>query len=390
MKRLVVCGLVGTAFVGCMASKNVSQSSSEVEAFDIEKYATGAELTGQTPAVEIDYGVAAGADRESLWSMAKQFTDLLAAPLERGSTNQQVFADAAPSVVAIRTKASSGTGFIIAANGSVVTNWHVVGDYKVVSIMLYPDPSTGSPIGETFLADVLDTDPSRDLALLRIRSNGRDFPALEMASETATVGLDVHAIGHPVGQNWSYTAGLVSGVRPAYAWRGRHKATVIQTQTPINPGNSGGPLLSDEAKVLGVNSFTLPDFPGMNYAVAASEVDAFLAGAPPTFTPIPPLLKRAVVPIDDRNGDGKPDVWAEDYNGNGVQDGVLVDEDFDGDWDVHYGDSNEDLKTDWASWDKTDDQKPDYFEFDTNFDGKSDAKAFDKNGDGYPDRLMPL
>ena len=55
----------------------------------------------------------------------------------------------------------------------------------------------------------------------------------------AQVGADVHAIGHPQGQTWTYTKGLISQVRPDYQW-GPHKADVIQTQTPINPGNSGG------------------------------------------------------------------------------------------------------------------------------------------------------
>jgi S1-C subfamily serine protease len=73
-------------------------------------------------------------------------------------------------------------------------------------------------------------------------------------------------------------------VIPAYeaagdsAMMGReHRATVIQTQTPINPGNSGGPLLSDNGRMIGVNSFGDPKAQGLNFAVSVSDVRAFLA-----------------------------------------------------------------------------------------------------------------
>jgi Trypsin len=68
----------------------------------------------------------------------------------------------------------------------------------------------------------------------------------------------------------------VSSIRPDYKWStgpgDSHRATVIQTQTPINPGNSGGPLLSDDGKIVGVNSFIAKDAEGLNFAVAAKEI----------------------------------------------------------------------------------------------------------------------
>ena len=69
-------------------------------------------------------------------------------------------------------------------------------------------------------------------------------------------------------------------VRPDFEWTtgpgAAHRATVIQTQTPINPGNSGGPLLSDDGKIVGVNSFIKKDAEGLNFAVAAKEISYFL------------------------------------------------------------------------------------------------------------------
>ena len=95
------------------------------------------------------------------------------------------------------------------------------------------------------------------------------------------VGADVHAIGHPTGQAWTYTRGIVSQIRRDYAWKAgrqvQHKATVIQTQTPINPGNSGGPLLDDGLASGRHQQLQRAKAEGLNFAVSAEDVKAFLA-----------------------------------------------------------------------------------------------------------------
>jgi S1-C subfamily serine protease len=88
------------------------------------------------------------------------------------------------------------------------------------------------------------------------------------------VGTKPGGIGHPNGENWTYTKGIVSSVRPDYEWL-THRATVIQTQTPINPGNSGGPLLSDDGKIVGVNSFGDKGAEGLNFAIARKGDNLF-------------------------------------------------------------------------------------------------------------------
>src|SRR5262249_19137577 len=106
------------------------------------------------------------------------------------------------------------------------------------------------------------------------------------------VGSDVYAIGHPLGYTWTFTQGIISGVRAINA-DGQHY-TAIQTQTPINPGNSGGPLLNAATEVLGVNTWvrdisTFEKKPlsgqevtiarpaqGLNFAVSAIDIQAFL------------------------------------------------------------------------------------------------------------------
>jgi S1-C subfamily serine protease len=99
--------------------------------------------------------------------------------------------------------------------------------------------------------------------------------------EDIGVGLDVHAIGHPKGEYWTYTKGVISQYRPDFEWQGgendvAHVANVIQTQTPINPGNSGGPLFLDSGTLIGVNSFKNSNAEGLNFAVSIGVVKEFL------------------------------------------------------------------------------------------------------------------
>ena len=129
---------------------------------------------------------------------------------------------------------------------------------------------------------MIKLDVQRDLALLRPASIPSRRPLDISAEDSIDVGTDVAAIGHPSGKTWTFTKGIVSAFRPAFEWSGgpndsKHVATVIQTQTPINPGNSGGPLLTEDGKIVGVNSFGTPGAENLNFAIAAKEIRAFLA-----------------------------------------------------------------------------------------------------------------
>jgi Trypsin-like peptidase domain len=164
----------------------------------------------------------------------------------------------------------------------ILTNFHMVDHNREVTIIFKPTDPSGKPSkDEVVKADVIKIDVLRDLALVRPRSlpNHAIHP-LQISSQDIEVGADVRAIGHPKGQAWTYTKGIVSSVRPDFEWSAgpgdSHRATVIQTQTPINPGNSGGPLLSDDGKIVGVNSFIQTDAEGLNFAVAAKEISYFL------------------------------------------------------------------------------------------------------------------
>ena len=160
-----------------------------------------------------------------------------------------IYAAASPGVVSVRTNSGSGTGFVVDANGTLVTNAHVVGDASRVQIQFSDD--------RTATATVRGVDRSSDLAVLNVDTSqtGR-LHALEFAdSSTVRTGQLAVAIGSPFALPQTATAGIVSGTgRHIQAPDGFQIDSVIQTDAPINPGNSGGPLLDANGRVIGINS----------------------------------------------------------------------------------------------------------------------------------------
>jgi putative serine protease PepD len=147
---------------------------------------------------------------------------------------------------------SSGTGFLVAGapSGTIVTNAHVVGSAERAQVSL---DDNARPIAAT----VAGSDPSSDLAVLKVdRSAVSGRRPLALAdSDNVQVGDLAVAIGYPLGQPRSATAGIVSGLgRSITAPNNFQIDKAIQTDAPINPGNSGGPLLDSASRVIGVNS----------------------------------------------------------------------------------------------------------------------------------------
>jgi putative serine protease PepD len=169
----------------------------------------------------------------------------------RGQTRiNAIYASASPAVVSVRTQSGTGTGFLIARDGTLVSNAHVVGGSTQVAVRFGPN-------GRSINAQVLGTDPSSDLAVLKIGSG--DTPNVRPLgfadSSRVRVGDRAVAIGSPFGLDRTATAGIVSALkREIRAPNGFQIDEVIQTDAPINPGNSGGPLLDDDARVIGVNT----------------------------------------------------------------------------------------------------------------------------------------
>lgn len=204
-------------------------------------------------------------------------------PDGRSLKDASLFKSQSPSVVLIMTEDGLGSGSLISADGLIITNKHVVGDNKKVGVFFKPDKDTVKILKESLIVgEVVKIDDVADLALVKVKSvpQGR-VPVKFGVEDEIGVGLDVHAIGHPKGEYWTYTKGVISQYRPDFEWQSgenepKHKANVIQTQTPINPGNSGGPLFLDSGVLVGVNSFKNSNAEGLNFAVSIDVVKEFI------------------------------------------------------------------------------------------------------------------
>ncbi len=142
---------------------------------------------------------------------------------------------------------SLGSGFIISADGVVVTNNHVIESADAIEVILQN--------GQRFDAIVVGRDPATDIAVLRMQAR-QPMPFVEMGdSDTARVGDIVLAIGNPFGLGGSLSVGVVSA-RNRNIDAGRYD-DFIQTDAAINRGNSGGPLFNTDGEVIGVNTAIL-------------------------------------------------------------------------------------------------------------------------------------
>jgi len=200
----------------------------------------------------------------------------------RGTKSVQLYRQVSPAVVLIATERAIGSGTLLNMQGDILTNWHVVDGSPSVGVIFKP-AQEGQKITRADVrpAKVVRVDEVADLALVRVSLvPDRIVPVALGEPAEIVVGADVHAIGHPTGEAWTYTMGVISQVRQSYKWRTEdrreHEANVIQTQTPINPGNSGGPLLTDDGRLIGVNSFKAAG-EGLNFAVGLDELRRFLS-----------------------------------------------------------------------------------------------------------------
>jgi len=147
-----------------------------------------------------------------------------------------------------RRGVATGSGIVIDANGTILTNYHVVENAIKVTVSFEK--------GQTVDAQVVGTDPSNDLAVLRISTDGLTLHPLTLGnSSTVQVGDPVLAIGNPFDLQRTLTTGIISALqREITAPNGFTISNVLQTDAPINPGNSGGPLLDASGRVIGINS----------------------------------------------------------------------------------------------------------------------------------------
>src|SRR5919109_403014 len=164
----------------------------------------------------------------------------------------EIYRRAADSVAYITARGAqsdaTGTGFVVDADGLIVTNAHVIDGADEISVKLGD--------GSAKRATVVGQDRSTDLALLRIDTGGAKLTPLKLAdSSKVQIGDATYAIGNPFGLEDTLTTGVISATqRHITAPDGFSISGVLQTDAALNPGNSGGPLLDDRGQVIGVNS----------------------------------------------------------------------------------------------------------------------------------------
>ncbi len=156
-----------------------------------------------------------------------------------------------------RPQSGMGSGFVVDPSGYIVTNNHVVDGATVIKVRMQT--------GESYDAQLVGTDPSIDIALLKVETK-KPLPAVTIGtSSKLDVGEWVVAIGSPFGLDYTVTTGIVSA-------KGRNLGAgpyddFIQTDASINPGNSGGPLFNLRGEVVGVNTAIIRDGQGIGFAV---------------------------------------------------------------------------------------------------------------------------
>ncbi len=191
----------------------------------------------------------------------------LQAPARTGVTPEKIYQRDAPGVVQItsttvtqqsndpfgfptgpQTSESLGSGFVIDKAGHIVTNYHVISGATRIQVSFSGQDQIN--------ATVVGSDPSTDIAVLKIDTHSRALTPLPLGdSDTVSVGDSVYAIGNPFGFTRTLTAGVVSALqRQIVAPNSLEIDGVIQTDAAINHGNSGGPLLDAEGRVIGVTS----------------------------------------------------------------------------------------------------------------------------------------
>lgn len=213
---------------------------------------------------------------------------VLAAVINGGASAQnlaEVFAKVRPAVVTITAASpngksiSQGSGFIVGANGVILTAWHVVSHSSVAAVTL----STGEIVS---VKGVLRKDANKDLALLFI--DKANLPTVELGdSDKVQQGDRILTLGSPVGLDGTAAEGIVSAIRDL-----QELGTHIQFTAAISPGSSGGPLLNVNGEAVGVAVFKLTKGQELNFAVAINEAKDLLS-RPQVLTPLSAEIQQS-------------------------------------------------------------------------------------------------
>ncbi len=173
---------------------------------------------------------------------------------------RQFFGADVPSQPSTRVERGTGSGFVISADGLILTNSHVVNGADTVNVVMKD--------GRELKGRVVGQDPLTDVAVVKVQAS--NLPTVSLGnSDTLKPGEWAIAIGNPLGLDNTVTAGIISATgRTAADVRVADKrVSFIQTDAAINPGNSGGPLLNQRGEVIGMNTAIISGAQGLGFAI---------------------------------------------------------------------------------------------------------------------------
>ena len=337
---------------------------------------------------------------------------------------EEIFNDYANSVVLIGNskKWATGSGFFINHKGlKIITNWHVVEGSKNIDVWLKPKQKKEVDYllnnVDSYKGKVVKTNKKKDLAMIEIKGISHKIkPVIFGSIQKVKEGQMGFAIGHPEGLGWTFTSGMISAIRPDYSWpykNSKHRASVIQTQTPINQGNSGGPLFNKKKELIGVNTFTTAKAENLNFAVSVDDLIEFINEVQQEEVETQWIKKKSKgstwikkkkkskdkksssdsiskkypnAKKGDANKNGKTDVWFVDENNNGRVDAAIMDLNENGIVDAVAFDENENGNFEIIVFDDDENGNVDRADYDKDDNGTSDMIAYDYNEDGEWDK----
>ncbi len=290
---MLLTALVAVLLTGCDVRQSTSDlvpavntAVAEAVANAVAQLPTAAPQTGSNieTVSQIDpTPTPAAAQPEPTLPPAEQQPEVIAPVPVEPTTQEQLFIDlyqrVNPGVVSVYMTSGGGSGFIIDAEGYIVTNHHVIAEGGEITILFHD--------GDVKTAELVGADSQADLALLKVDAVPGELTALSLGdSDALQVGQLVIAIGSPFGLENSMSTGIVSGLNRGMPVDQMGLTTnyqipdVIQTDAAINPGNSGGPLLNMDGEVIGVN--TAIESPvransGVGFAVPSNVVQAVIS-----------------------------------------------------------------------------------------------------------------
>lgn len=192
-----------------------------------------------------------------------------------------------------RTEQGVGSGFIISADGRILTNAHVVEGADTVQVTLRD--------GRTFEGQVMGTDPLTDVAVIDIEAD--ELPTVRLSnSDQLQPGEWAVAIGNPLGLDNTVTVGIISATGRSSGQVGvaDQRVNFIQTDAAINPGNSGGPLLNERGEVIGMNTAVIQGAQGIGFAIPINSVNRIAEQLIATGRAEHPYLGIRMVTLNDQ------------------------------------------------------------------------------------------